>query len=929
MHNILTDMRIFRYISILVLAASAAISAHADKTNFRWIKDIDYSTVRHFSQGHSAFQQNGKWGFINTAGEVVVEAQYEDCHDYMNGYAAVKINGVWGFIDTYHNLIITPEYDEVEDFKNGLAIVTRNGKLGVINTKGECPAGFIFDNIEEYKDGFALANVDGIQYFLDSDGEIIKLHKNYDFYSFSNGLAPVRHKKKDKWGYIDKRGRLVIETKYDTVHKFSNNIALVKHRGLHKYIKRSGGEQYIEGISGQPLEFVNGFAKISNYNGSTYSFITSDFKRLSGTFKEASDFSSHNMAAVRLTDNTLCYINAAGKEKFKSDYDMIGDFSANGLALVKKNGKFGYINTDGKLVIDTLFTDATDFRSGHAYVATENRFGFIEYKPNYKMPAILVSDLKMTDDGDNLICQDEPFTITASVRNPSNEEMKNVKVTLDNQRAHEAWFTIANNEIIISSIGPRTDSTVVFQCSSNRSIESGEISMRISAVPSNMLCQDAEEVTFQSRGIAASKPVLKSYLVYRANYERLSAGEIIDLKLTVKNEGKDPAQDIRLKFIWPEGCEGEDEEVTIKTLEAGASTDVLTRFATSFLMPEETIVVEISDATGKNDTFRYVTYQEGKMNAMWDFEGDNSSYNPYSMTMNMGAMYGGGYYNPNGTADMGIRMENSSQSGLGQKKEVSELLKDIVKVAEPNSNKYALIFGNEDYNLDRRGIVESPNVEFAKADAEAFMKYAINYMGVPAENCIIYPDATFNRMRQGIDKLAKLCETSSGEAEIYVFYAGHGQPEEGTKNTYLIPCDGNLKDPTSGYKLDDFYSAISDMPAKKKMIFLDACYSGQGRAAWATIVYEAAALRGNVIVMTATSGEEKSMPYKEKKQGTFTYHLLNAIKETKGEADIKTLFDMVAKRVGQTSILINDSKQTPQLITGEGIQEGWEAWKIY
>ena len=183
-------------------------------------------------------------------------------------------------------------------------------------------------------------------------------------------------------------------------------------------------------------------------------------------------------------------------------------------------------------------------------------------------------------------------------------------------------------------------------------------------------------------------------------------------------------------------------------------------------------------------------------------------------------------------------------------------------------------------------------------------------------------------MRQGINKLANLCETSNGEAEIYVFYAGHGQPEEGTKDTYLIPCDGNLKDPKSGYKLNDFYSAISDIPAKKKMIFLDACYSGQGRAAWLELVYEASALRGNVVVMTATAGDEKSMPYTEKKQGTFTYHLLNAIKEAQGDIDIKTLFDTVSKNVTRTSILINDSKQTPQLITGDGIQDGWESWKI-
>lgn len=919
-------MKIFRYISILVLAASTALNAHADKVNFRWIKDIDYSTVRHFSNDHSAFQQNGKWGFINTAGEVVVEPQYEDCHDYLNGFAAVKINGKWGYIDTNHNLVIAPEFDEVEDFKNGLAIVTKGGDRGVITTTGESPAGIFFDKIEEYKDGFALAYADGIQYFLDNMGEIIKLHKNYEFYGFSNGLAPVKNKKNNKWGYIDKKGRLVIETKYDTVYNFSNNVALVQQRGLYKYIKKSGGEQYILGISGQSLEFVNGFAKIKYHNG--YSFVSSDFKILPEVYKEASNFSSYNMAAVRRSDNSLSYINAAGKEKFKSNYDLIGDFSENGLALVKKNGKFGYINTDGKLVIDTLFTDATDFRSGHAYVATENRFGFIKYAQGYRIPSILISDLSVAESGDNIIRTDESFTITATVRNPSSEEMKNVKVTLDNQIAHEEWFNIDKKEIIIPSLGPRTDSTVVFQCASNRSIESGDISMRISAIPSNMLCQDAEEVTFKAQGIAASKPVLSTYMVFSEDHSPLNADALINLKLTVTNEGKDPAQDIKLRFSWPEGSEGDDEEIIIKTLDAGANTEIHTRFITSFLMPEETVVIELTDATGKNDTFRYLTYYEGKRNSPGNFENDNTGgYNPYAM--NMGAMYGGGYYNQNGTADMGIRMESSTQSGLGQKKEVPELLKDIVKVAEPNTNKYALIFGNEDYNIDSDGIVINSNVDFAKADAEAFMKYAVNYMGVPAENCMIYRDATFNRMRQGITKLSKLCEASNGEAEIYIFYAGHGQPDEGSKNTYLIPCDGNLSDPRSGYKLDDFYNAISEMPAKKRMIFLDACYSGQGRAAWATIVYEAPALRGDVIVMTATSGEERSMPYKEKKQGTFTYHLLNTIKETKGEVDIKTLFDMVSRKVAQTSILINDSKQTPQLITGEGIQEGWETWKIY
>ena len=919
-------MKLLRYISIIALAAATAVNAYADKTNFRWIKDIDYAKVRHFSQGHSAFQENGKWGFINTAGEVVVEPQYDECHDYHNGYAAVKVNGKWGYIDIKHNLVIAPEFQDVEDFKNDLAIVIRDGKWGVINKTGKSPAGIIFDEIQEYRDGYALAYADGIQYFLDDEGEIRRLHKGFEFSGFSNGMAAVKNKKKNKWGFIDKKGRLVIDAKYDTVYSFSNNIALVKHRGMFKYIKKSGGEQYIEGITGQPLEFVNGFAKIKLFNG--YSYIGSDFKRIPYTYREVSDFKSNGLAAVRLGDNSLSYINSTGKEKFKMNYDMIGDFSTNGLALVKKNGKFGYINTEGKLVIDTLFTDATDFQYNHAYVATEDRFGFIKFEQGYKIPAIAIANFSMADNGDELIEAQEPFTVSVTVRNPSNEEMKDVKVRIANQVAHEEWFNIDSTEIIISSLKPRTDSTVVFNCSSNMALESGEISMRLAAHPGNMLCQDVKELSFRSRGIAASKPSLSQYWVHTEDHRPLYEGSMLNLSLTIKNEGKDPAKDIKIRFMWPEGAEGEQDELTISDLAAGESTEVLTRFATAFNLPEETIVVEISDATGKNNAVRYITYYEGQMNIPRGFEGASAGFNPY-MNMNMGAMYGGGYYTQSGTNNMGSRMEGSGQSGLGQKKEISELVKDMESPATLKDTKYALIIGNEDYNLHSDGTIISPNVDYAKADAEAFAKYATSYMGVPAGNCIIYKDATSAVMRRGVKRLRDLCATTNGEAEIYVFYAGHGQPDENSKKTYLIPCDGNLKDPTSGYMLDDFYKEISSMQAKKKMIFLDACYSGQGRAGWIEIVYDEPSLKGDIVVMTATSGEEKSMPYKEKKHGTFTYHLLNAIKETKGEADIKTLFDMVSRRVGQTSILVNESKQTPQLITGEGIQEGWEAWKIY
>lgn len=906
-----------------MLAAAVSVNAYADKSNFKWVKDINYEQVRLFSNGHSAFMQDGKWGFINAEGEVVVEPQYEDCHDYVGGYAAVKIDGKWGFINSYHDLIVAPEYDEVRDFKDGLAIVRKDMKWGVINTTGKTHAGIIFDEVDDYKSGFALAMADSVQYYLDDEGEIQKLHRNYEFTPFSNGLAAVKNKRKEKWGYIDTRGRMVIEAKYDTACSFSNNVALVQHRDNYKYIRKSGAEQYVEGVAGQPLVFVNGFAKIKTYSG--FGFINRDFKKVPREGREVSDYMSNGLAALKMSDGKLCYINTQGKVKFVADYDMIGDFSANGLALVRKNGKYGYINSDGKLVIDTLFTEATDFRENLAYVATKDRFGYIRYANGYKTPDIQIQSLSIADaDGDGIIETGESFAIATKVYNPSNEDLTGITVSLANLLTHEEWFEIQQPYMTIHNLEPRTDSLVLFNVKATEKLESSDLNMRLMARAGNALAQDISEISFETIGIAASKPLLSRYWIHTDNHSPLEEG-VLNLNLTVKNDGTDPAKDVKVRFTWPSGAYSETEEINIETLKPSESKDVLIRFETMFINPEETVVAEISNATGNNTEIKYLTYYQGSMSNYIPLTGNAPAYNPYSTPAYAG-MYNG-YGAPAGT--MNTRIANAGQTGVGQKKEKPELLQGIERVAEPDDNKYALIIGNEDYNKYNYATVSTPDVEYAIADAEAFREYAMNYMGVPANHVIYYTDALGSQMRRGLNRLQEVCESNGGQTEIYFFYAGHGQPDEEGK-TYLIPCDGSLKDPKmDGFKLDDLYASISSIPAKKRLIFIDACYSGQGRAAWAEIVVDDEALKGNTVVMTATSGTEKSMPYAEKKQGTFTYHLLNTIKETKGEIQLNNLYETITRKVIDTSVMVNDSKQTPQLFTGEGIEAGWEEWKLY
>lgn len=64
-----------------------------------------------------AFQQNGKWGFVNSEGTIIVAPQYAKAKSFANGYAAVcNEKGLWGFINDEFELVIDYTYLDAHYF---------------------------------------------------------------------------------------------------------------------------------------------------------------------------------------------------------------------------------------------------------------------------------------------------------------------------------------------------------------------------------------------------------------------------------------------------------------------------------------------------------------------------------------------------------------------------------------------------------------------------------------------------------------------------------------------------------------------------------------------------------------------------------------------------------------------------------------------
>lgn len=271
-------------------------------------------------------------------------------------------------------------------------------------------------------------------------------------------------------------------------------------------------------------------------------------------------------------------------------------------------------------------------------------------------------------------------------------------------------------------------------------------------------------------------------------------------------------------------------------------------------------------------------------------------------------------------------LENSSENLP------SDVDRDIPDVGRPNNNRYALVIGNQDYTSKQVYSNKQPNVDFAKDDARAFSKYCVKTLGVPKEQLIELYDATSGQITSMLTKLNSLIKKTEGRSEIFFYYAGHGVPDENTHEPYLMPVDvgGILR---VEFKLSNIYKQLTEFPAQKVTVFLDACFSGGGRSQGLIasrgikIKPKESLLNGNIVIFSASSGEQSASAYKDKRHGLFTYFLLKKIQETKGDITYSELYESL-KEIGVQSVKVNNNEQDPQLLSSEVIGDSWKKWKL-
>lgn len=80
--------------------------------------------------------EKDSWGYIDAAGKVAIDFQFNRAGRFSCRLARVRQNGKWGYIDTTGQLVIPARYEWAGDFRNGLAEVWENGQIVIVDRKG-------------------------------------------------------------------------------------------------------------------------------------------------------------------------------------------------------------------------------------------------------------------------------------------------------------------------------------------------------------------------------------------------------------------------------------------------------------------------------------------------------------------------------------------------------------------------------------------------------------------------------------------------------------------------------------------------------------------------------------------------------------------------------------------------------------------------
>ena len=344
--------------------------ANYDKDQVIWYEDNVFKV-----------QKDGKYGLINYSGKKLLEAEYDNINPIygIENSLIIEKDGKLGLCDDTGNIIIETKYKKIDkvgnDYRNGYVVVDENDKYGIIGFDKSNIIEPKYDEIKEISgENLYAVKQNGKYIIVNKEGEK-KVNKEFEDILEINTDTIVCAMTKGKYGVIDMNAETKIKFEYDSLELVKGEYYIAKKGDKFGVVKLDGNVTIP--IESSKIKCVSsGDFIVSDYNESTKKVYDANFEeKLNGDIREINTSKGYIRVSV---NDEYKYYNFKFEEKMASEI-----LSSNKLFLSKKDGKYGFIDASGKVVIDYQYDDATEQNSsGYAGIKKDGLWGAIDLNGN-------------------------------------------------------------------------------------------------------------------------------------------------------------------------------------------------------------------------------------------------------------------------------------------------------------------------------------------------------------------------------------------------------------------------------------------------------------------------------------------------------------------------------------------------------------------
>lgn len=376
-----------------------------------------------YKEGELLVENNGKYGVINMLGKVVIPVEYKEIKvdeyyekdsayrysgyivgtetdngtmykyinynnkqqskdeyqdiqrvvDYENKdeyYLIFKKDNKYGVIKN-ENIVINNEYDNIEyDSFNQLFTVKKDGKYGVLKSNGETLISCLYDEIDI--EGIYIYSLKGEeQIIFDTTGAKIENPKYKSVYNVEDTNYKITINNENKYGVVDENNNEIIKNEYYYIGYLGNNYFVVSGQNGKNGIMNNEGKVVLE-VKYDTIEKLekSDIIEATELNTNTIILFNKEIKQIAN-ISNSTLYEGENFVKL-YSNNEQKYFDSEGNEKENKE------ILNNKLFADVKNGKWGFIDSNGNVIVDYIYDNVTEFNSyGFAGIKKDGKWGSI------------------------------------------------------------------------------------------------------------------------------------------------------------------------------------------------------------------------------------------------------------------------------------------------------------------------------------------------------------------------------------------------------------------------------------------------------------------------------------------------------------------------------------------------------------------------